>query len=385
LGNYPLDGGSPPSANIAVDGQPTGLYASGRREVWRLNDRGLAFRVWEPDMSRIPDAILDCTFYLYDTEQSARDGAHWGGTGFLVGLESVKHKHMWWIYAVTNNHVIRDGFSVIRLNKREAGRGHETGILNLSASNWTPHPEGDDLAICSVDVFGKRIKFQFLDVRTYFVARNEMPFHTLGPGDEVYMVGRLLYRGVQRNLPVVHTGVIAMMPLEPLERDDGFLQESFIVECRSIGGFSGSPVFVRRRRDELPDISFPHPGPPSDYRQWLLGVNWCHLHEHLERVYTVKKDELKTTRYQVKSNSGFAGVIPAWKLRDLIDSDSVREMREADDKAMTTKKVKSGITLDSANRSILGTQKSRAGKDIPIPTKTDVMDVFKKATRKRKP
>jgi len=336
-------------------------------------------------MSRIPDAILDCTLYLYDSEQSARDGVHWGGTGFLVGLESVKHKNMWWIYAVTNNQVIRDGFPVIRLNKREAGRGHETEILNLSASNWTPHPEGDDLAICPVDVFGKRIKFQFLDVRNYFVARNEMPFHNLGPGDDVYMVGRLVYRSVQRNLPVVHTGVITMMPLEPLKRDDGFLQESFIVECRSIGGFSGSPVFVRCRRDELPDISFPLPGAPSDYRQWLLGINWCHLPAQLEDVYSINGDELDETPYQARSNSGFAGVIPAWKLRDLIDGDVARAMREADEKAMTKKKAKSEITLDSANRSMPGTQKSRAEKDIPIPTKADVMNVFKKATRKRTP
>jgi hypothetical protein len=371
-----------------VDGTPTGLYAAGWREMWRANGRGVIFRVWEPDMSRIPKAILDCAVYLYGSEAAARSGESAGGSGFLVGLESTKHKGMWWIYAVTNGHVIKHGYPVVRLNKREQGRGNEIEVLNLSSDQWIHHPDGDDLAICPIEVFGKHIKFQFLDVRNHFVTRNEMPFHDLGPGSDVYMVGRLVQRGIQRNLPIVHTGVIAMMPLEPLERDDGFLQETFIVECRSIGGFSGSPVFVRGRRDELSDISFPTPGPASDYRQWLLGVNWCHIHEHLEDVYTVtKNNELKNTPYRVRSNSGFAGVIPAWKLSDLIDGDIARAMREADEKAMTIKKAKSGITLDSAKGqpSTPRTQKSRAGKDIPIPTEREVTDFFKKATRKRTP
>ncbi|MHB8384170.1 MAG: S1 family peptidase [Candidatus Binataceae bacterium] len=329
---------------------------------------------------------LDCAIYLYDSERAARAGENAGASGFLVGMASTKHRGMWWIYAVTNSHVIKDGNSVVRLNKREAGRGYETEVV--PTEKWIHHQKGDDIAICPIDVFGKRIKFQFLDVRNHFVVRNEMPLHNLGPGDDVYMVGRLLYRGIQRNLPVVHTGVIAMMPLEPLESTDGFLQESFIIECRSIGGFSGSPVFVRRRRDELPDVSFPKPGPPSDYRQWLLGINWCHLHEHLENVYTVNENnELEDTPYRVRANSGFAGVIPAWKLRDLIDGDIARAMREEDERAMTTKKAKSAITLDSGRRqpTLPRMQKSRAGKDIPIPTERDVADFFKKATRKRKP
>ena len=369
-----------------VDGTPTGLYAAGWRQMWRVNG-GVMFRVWEPDMSRIPNTVLDCAIYLYGSEAAARAGESAGGSGFLVGLESTKHKGMWWIYAVTNSHVIKHGNPVIRFNKREAGRGYETQVLDLSPDRWIHHPEGDDLAICPVDVFSKRIKFQFLDVRNHFVMRNEMPFHNLGPGSDVYMVGRLIYMGIERNLPIVHTGVIAMMPLEPLE-SDGFLQESFIIECRSIGGFSGSPVFVRCRRDELPDISFPTPGPPSDYRQWLLGVNWCHLPGNFEKVSRVNKNnELKETPYLAPSNSGFAGVIPAWKLCDLIEGDIARAMREADEKAMTIKKAKSGITLDSAKGqpSIPRTQKSRAGKDIPIPTEREVTDFFKKATRKRTP
>jgi hypothetical protein len=133
-----------------------------------------------------------------------------------------------------------------------------------------------------------------------------------------------------------------MIPLEPIERDDRFQQESFVIECRSIAGFSGSPVFIHRRRDELPDIAFPKPGPAADYRQWLLGIDWCHLPADFLQVYEMTPDELKETSYRALSNSGFAGVIPAWRLRALLDSDELKQRRERDESAMTTKKAKSG-------------------------------------------
>src|ERR1700680_2155093 len=104
-----------------IDGTPTGLYAAGWRETGRVNGSGVVFREWEPDMSRIPDDILDCAIYLYSSEAAGRAGESAGGSGFLVGLESLKHKGMWWIYAVTNRHVIKDGYPVARLNKREQG------------------------------------------------------------------------------------------------------------------------------------------------------------------------------------------------------------------------------------------------------------------------
>ena len=153
-------------------------------------------------MPRIPNAILDCAVYLYADEQAARDGEHAGGTGFLVGIESNIHRGLWWIYAVTNSHVIKDGYPVVRMNKREGGRGIEIDVLNLPAERWFHHPDGDDVAVCEVDVFGKRIKFEFLDVQNHFVDKY-MPYFTLGPGDDVYMVGRLIpadHRGVPKNL-----------------------------------------------------------------------------------------------------------------------------------------------------------------------------------------
>jgi hypothetical protein len=51
--------------------------------------------------------------------------------------------------------------------------------------------------------------------------------------------------GQRRNLPIVRSGNLASMPVEPLiDADTGYEFNAYLAEVRSIGGLSGSPVFV---------------------------------------------------------------------------------------------------------------------------------------------
>lgn len=68
----------------------------------------------------------------------------------------------------------------------------------------------------------------------------------LGVGDEVFIAG--LFSEVTetiRQYPIVRIGNLAMMPGERIPFADKFL-DAYLIESRSIGGLSGSPVFVRR-------------------------------------------------------------------------------------------------------------------------------------------
>ena len=69
-----------------VDGAPTGLYAAGHREVWRLDSDGGSFRAWEKIVPRIDDSVQDCVIYLYRSKEEACEGLEFGGSGFLVGV-----------------------------------------------------------------------------------------------------------------------------------------------------------------------------------------------------------------------------------------------------------------------------------------------------------
>ena len=59
------------------------------------------------------------------------------------------------------------------------------------------------------------------------------------------------FLGNQRNYPVLRFGNISLMTKEKLIIDDNEpskLAHVYLIECQSMGGFSGSPVFLEKER-----------------------------------------------------------------------------------------------------------------------------------------
>src|SRR4051794_13540459 len=119
--------------------------------IERKSARGYTYRVWRVEpMPRIEQQYLDCAIYLYASKESANTGENFGGSGCLVSFppHPVRDPESWdksrghytgiwyWtpphIYAVTNLHVVRSGFPVIRLNTIDG----ETDVLELRRSDW---------------------------------------------------------------------------------------------------------------------------------------------------------------------------------------------------------------------------------------------------------
>lgn len=78
--------------------------------------------------------------------------------------------------------------------------------------------------------------------------------HAIGVGDEVITAGLFTrHPGEQKNHPIIRVGNIAAIPEDKIEtKQSGFI-EGYLVEIRSIGGLSGSPVFVHLGGEILPD------------------------------------------------------------------------------------------------------------------------------------
>jgi hypothetical protein len=77
-----------------------------------------------------------------------------------------------------------------------------------------------------------------------FADTETIAHHDLGVGDEVFITG--LFTKVTettKNIPIVRTGTVAMMPGEEIPFGNNLI-EAYLIESRSIGGLSGSPVFV---------------------------------------------------------------------------------------------------------------------------------------------
>jgi hypothetical protein len=146
---------------------------------------------------RIPDHYLQCVFYVYGSKAAAEAGVRFGGSGFLVSVPSL-HDGIIHVYAVTNQHVLDKGFHVLRLNTRDG----KSDVIETSPSDWTPHPEGDDIAAIAINVPG-HLRWWPVQI-SEFIAPGLVRNYVVGPGDETFLVGRLVtLEGRQKNTPIV--------------------------------------------------------------------------------------------------------------------------------------------------------------------------------------
>ena len=271
---------------------------------------------------RIPERILDCTVYLYPDEASARCGdmERLGGSGFVVARPASRlGKEFFSTWLVTNRHVIEKGAWTVRINTIDG----KFDTIDTNEPDWFFHPDGDDLAVCPIETQHDFHKFVALPVDDFFMSEETLKLYAIGPGDQAFTVGRFVsHEGRLRNTPTSRFGQIAQMPIEKIVCD-GRAQESFLVEIRSLGGYSGSPVFVwldpifRRpidnglpiRRDARGQSVTPW---KFDSGPWLLGVDWCML-PSWEPVCD-KGGEALRDGWMVPANTGMMGVIPSWRL-----------------------------------------------------------------------
>lgn len=298
-------------------------------------------------MPRINDKLLDCAVYLYPSEKAAKAGERAGGSGFLVGVQSTRVDDFFFTYIVTNSHIIREsraGF--VRLNTTI----NQMAILPSDLKHWIHHPDGDDLAAITVGLKPGLFKFNFIP-DSIFINDQIIKDFDIGVGDEVVMVGRFInHEGKQKNLPAARFGNVSMMPIEPITQPRrGIAQESFLVEMRSISGFSGSPVLVTI------DPSIPRPKSKtmqgtirigSEFPIWLLGVDWGHIRDSYSVID--RDGNLHPEKLKVKTNTNMAAVVPAWKLRELLDEDVFASSRKLQEDQIIEhgKNEESGVVLD---------------------------------------
>jgi hypothetical protein len=262
---------------------------------------------------RIPDEALEGIVYLYPSVPDAENGTRLGGSGFFVMLPSVVIPGSGMLFAVTNAHIIEQGNTVIRLNTKD-GR---TDTFDFTEEHWILHDKRDDVAICPMPTLKTNLHIYKELGPGMLLKRQEITQFNIGPGDDTFIVGRFINaQGKLTNIPSARFGNIAQMPREPIEQTrvfGTFLQESFLVEARSISGYSGSPVFLilhslaSRQQQGLrlhTDV----------FR--LLGIQWGYIRDW--ELVCDKIGRPVDTGLQVRTNTGMMGVVPAWKLAELL-------------------------------------------------------------------
>jgi hypothetical protein len=196
---------------------------------------------------RVPDDLRDCVCYLRSSWASLPPGkSPTVGTGFFVavslGLAEPVDQIV--VYLVTAKHCIEHktaglADSVELFINRRAG-GFDARPMDIAA--WIRHPTAD---VAVMPVLPDQTVYDFRAYPTASIADAAfVQSRKVGAGDDLFMTGLLVHHpGVSRLMPIVRIGNIAAMPPDPLVLSTG-PDVVALAEVRSIGGLSGSPVFV---------------------------------------------------------------------------------------------------------------------------------------------
>lgn len=231
----------------------------------------------------------------------------------------------WFCYAASSRHVVEVA-PVLRLNTLD-GR---TDVVPLRSEDWEPHPTSD-VAVALVEINFDRHASILTDIGMVLTPR-ELDVVDVGIGDDVNMVGRFInHEGVQTNHPTVRFGNISMMPGEPLAVGGiAHPQEAYLIETRTIPGYSGSPVFL-----DVPAWELLTNAPRS--RRRLIGEDERHLNRLLGiaggwlpgNELDVRYGKEKAEGFAAGSHSGMMWCVPSYKLLELLNVPKLRAQRDA--------------------------------------------------------
>jgi hypothetical protein len=212
---------------------------------------------------QVPEHYLRCAVFI-----GVKRGDNFlpRATGFVASYDDGDNGYNFW-HLVTAEHVISGIVAEAkeRLWLRANFKDGSAGEIELPLDQWHYHPDerlNTDVAVCplhqqfvrteddavmdldhlAVRLFGQTS----VDGQTSMAITDELLAGDLiRPGAEICIVG--LFRshyGRERNTPIMRVGNIAMLKGDPISTKFKGYMDAYLIEARSIGGLSGSPVFV---------------------------------------------------------------------------------------------------------------------------------------------
>jgi hypothetical protein len=271
-----------------------------------------------PDIKmKVPDKVKKCVVYL-GVEASSDYGNEtiYCGTGFFISTPS-KISGKSFIYLVTAKHVC------VELNKRKdfilranstQGKSIEVKIKSGEIT-WYFHPTDSaaDVAITTINISPDLVDFSTLPA-SMFMTPDVLETRGIGAGDDVFVTGLFVYhKGNAKNIPIIRTGNIAMIPDERIATHDFGDMEAYLIEVWSIGGLSGSPVFALKPVESQKSMFY------------LIGFIQGHWNT---KAATIIDTTIQDGKINADVNVGIAIVTPAQKILDIVYSEKLNSLRK---------------------------------------------------------
>lgn len=274
------------------------------------------------------------------------------GTGFLVHIDGAAPLH-WHTYIVTAGHVIEGAKQTfVRVTTADLHDG-SWGVQDVDVHEWISHPDPTkDVAVTPISL--PREHHMVATALQQFIDDPQWRTHRRGTwdpelGEDVYFIGLLdkIEAMTMGNVPVVRHGTLGRMWQERcpvVTKDDEEIHvTAHLIDCRSFGGFSGSPCYLQEDRAAVVQMEGGGPGINTEYRTCLLGMIGGHYDDWIELRHSRGKSDLK---YSI--NTGIGYVIPAEFIRETLMSEVLVEMRRAEDERRAAQPKEQGATMDSA-------------------------------------
>jgi hypothetical protein len=286
---------------------------------------------------RIPDEWLSAVFFLgMDRTRGGLIHKVLVGTGFYFQVDNEFDPSLHRIYFVTARHVVEGAQSEpgsfhVRVNTEDGG----SIWAETSKTDWVLHEDPTiDVAVLA-PTFADEAPRGLESTRLHdesCITEGRIAQYDIGVGTDASAIGLFNSRGgTERNIPIVRAGVIAAMPGELI--DDGHEHgpfRAYLVELLSMGGLSGSPVFVHVREGPW------HVHEPERLRTGMQRVHtvWPQaayliglIHGHWDELPPGASPDLPRRDWL---NRGMALVTPIKGVLDIVRSELFKEQRRED-------------------------------------------------------
>jgi hypothetical protein len=262
---------------------------------------------------RVPDEVRKSVGFIgYEDKRNGEFVP--AGSFFFLGHdtkdgETISPK----VYFVTAGHVIdelgkrgcRD--AILRLNTKDPS----APLMRIAAplAGWFVHPydQSIDVAITKlVSEMGVPATSDHVTIPISLCATQEILLENeIELGEEVFVSGLFRHHyGNQRNIPIIRVGNLAALDEEKISSSNFAKEmEGYLIEVRSTGGLSGSPVFLNLGSVRTLGGQTKHLTGGDVAKIFLLGL----VHGHFKSEHE-ETPELKQIIEQI--NAGIAIVVP---------------------------------------------------------------------------
>lgn len=254
------------------------------------------------------------------------------GTAFFVSYPDARGGPDYgFFYVVTAKHVLKDPRGAflkeikLRLNLKQAKNGSFVDFIPpipvadaQGKLTWFHDPD-DAIDVAALPLLPDMQRFDFKALPiSMFADGKTLEAEKVAEGDLLYFIGLMTqYYGDLKNYPVVRRGALGIMTDEKIETPTG-RQKAFIAELTSWPGNSGSPVFLNLTGLRGGNLS--------------LGVNLkflgilCGSFLNKFKATVLNADTLVAGN---DLNTGVSYIIPADRVRAVLDSPAAQANRDA--------------------------------------------------------